>query len=332
MIDPRDIPLPIAWSAETPDTATLLAVADDRLYARCGEHVVALEAGTGTIAWTAELGKRPGEGSVILPVGSTVVTDTRTGSGRTTELVGARAGAIAYRTALGVIMGMQGACVLGDEVFVIGVDPKGGSALRSIRGEDGKRRVDRKLAGRDVATARGRLLVLNSFSEPGIVSLDRDGGDERVVEHTPAQEMAVAGDRLLAALRTGSGAERTAQLVDLTSGAIHWSHPAHGAMVALDHELAIHVESHAGALVPVARDSMTGKMRWRGSGPLGDDAGTFRFAGSVVAFTHGGGTTLYARDDGKLVTELVLSYALASRGRQLFLRNSRTIICVDTSP
>ncbi|HWO25092.1 MAG TPA: PQQ-binding-like beta-propeller repeat protein [Kofleriaceae bacterium] len=331
MIDPHDIPLPITWSAETPDTTTMLEIIDNQLYDRCGEHMVALEAMTGKIAWTASLGERSGEGLLMRAVGSMVVTDTYTGHGRTTELVGVRAGAVAYRTEVGVIVGLQGSCVLGDEVFVIGVDPKGGCALRSIRGEDGVRRVDRKLSGRDVTSARGRLLVLNSFSEPGIVSLDRDGGDDRVVERTPAQEMAVAGDWLLVAARTGAGLERTARLIDLESGAIQWSHPAYGPMIALDDELAVHVESHAGMLVPVARDRATGELRWRGSASLGDDAGTFRFAGSLIAFTHGGGTTLYARDDGKFVAELLLSYALATHGRYLYLRNSQDVFCADAS-
>src|SRR5262249_18440072 len=138
----------------------------DQLYARCGEHLVALD-DAGKITWACNLGKRVGEGSLLLASGSTVVTDMRTGPGRTTEIVGVRAGAIVYRTAIGLIVGSQGGCVLENELFVVVVDPKGGSALRTIRIDNGERRLDRKLSGRDVATAHGRLLVLNSFSEPG---------------------------------------------------------------------------------------------------------------------------------------------------------------------
>src|ERR1041384_2329534 len=203
---------------------------------------------------------------------------------------------------MGCIVGSQASCVLGAEVFVLGVDPKGGSALRSIHAEGGTRRVDRKRSGRDVACAGDRLIILDAFAEAGaaagLVSVDRDGGDEQLVERIAAQEMAIAHRRLLAALRTGPAPERTVQLIALAPGAAQWAHPAHGASIALDDELAIHVESHGGAPVPVARDAATGELRWRGSGPLGDDTGTFRFAGSLVSFTHGSGTTLYRRTDG----------------------------------
>ncbi len=335
MADPREVPLPIVWSVETPDNATILALAGDQLYARCGEQLVALDASAGSLAWTASLGKRSGDGSLVHAVGAVVVTDTRTGPQRTTELLGVRGGKVTYRTAMDCIVGNQASCVLGREVFVLGVDPKGGAVLRSIDAESGGRRLDRKRAGRDVACAGDRLVILDSFAEgatgAGLVSVDRDGGDERVLERRPAQEVVIAGQRFLAALRTGPAPERTVQLMDLTTGASRWAHRAHGPVVALDDELAIHMESADGALVPVARDAATGELRWRGGGPLGDDSGTFRFAGGLIAFTHGTGTTLYARDDGSLVAELLAVYALEARQRHLYLQGSERIACADAS-
>ncbi|HSR98642.1 MAG TPA: PQQ-binding-like beta-propeller repeat protein [Kofleriaceae bacterium] len=335
MADPRDIPLPIVWSVQTPDDATILALAGDRLYARCGDQLVAMAAEAGTHTWIATLGKRSGDGSLVHAVGSTVVTDTRSGPQRTTELVGVRAGKVTFRSAMDCIVGGQASCALGAEVFVLGVDPKGGSVLRSIHAETGARRLDRKRSGRDLVCAGERLIILDSFAEPGagagLVSIDRDGADERILERTAAQEMAIADHKLLAALRTGPAPARTAQLFDLATGAVLWAHPAHGPVVALDDELAVHVESEGGALVPVARDAASGELRWRGSGPLGDDSGTFRFAGSLIAFTHGTGTTLYRRADGQLVGELLAVYALEARQRYLYLQGSERIACADAS-
>jgi hypothetical protein len=54
-----------------------------------GEQLVALDASAGSLAWTASLGKRSGDGSLVHAVGP-VVTDTRTGPQSTTELVGVR--------------------------------------------------------------------------------------------------------------------------------------------------------------------------------------------------------------------------------------------------
>jgi hypothetical protein len=335
MADPREVPLPIVWSAETPDNATILALAGDHLYARCGEQLAAFDPSAGSVTWTASLGKRSGDGSLVHSVGAVVVTDTRTGPQRTTELVGVRGGKVIYRTAMDCIVGNQASCVLGREVFVLGVDPNGGAALRSIDSESGRRRLDRKRAGRDLACSGDRLVILDSFAKDaasaGLISLDRDGGDERILERTPAQEMAIASPRILAALRTGPAPERMVRLIDLATGAARWEHRAHGPVVALDDELAIHVESLGGALVPVARDAATGELRWRGGGPLGDDSGTFRFAGRLIAFTHGTGTTLYARDDGSLIAELLAVYALEVRQRHLYLQGSERIACADAS-
>jgi hypothetical protein len=258
-----------------------------------------------------------------------VVTDTRTGPKRTTELVGVRAGEVIYRTAVDCIVGGQGGCVLGSEVFVLGVDPKGGSVLRSIQSDDGRRHLDRTVPGRDVIATHDRLLVLNSFAEPGIVSLDRTGADQCVIAQTAAQEMAVAGNLIVAALRTGAAPARTVQLIDLAAGLPRWAHPAHGSIVALDGKIAIHIESLADNLVPVARDAATGEVRWRGSRPLGGDSGTFRFAGSLVAFTHGTGTTLYARGDGAFVAELLTGYAVGAHGHHLYLADLQHLFCVD---
>src|SRR3954466_10640296 len=139
MPEPTDLPLPTIWSTETPDRATMLVVAEQDLYARCGEHLVAVDPRSGKLRWSANLGAAAGEGSLLLAAGATVVTDARTGPKRTTELIGVRGGKVAYRTAMDCIVGNQGGAVLGSEVFVLGVDPKGGAVLRSMRCDDGHR-------------------------------------------------------------------------------------------------------------------------------------------------------------------------------------------------
>lgn len=328
MADPRDTPLPSVWSATTPDSASIITTGADQLVARCGRHVVGFDR-KGRESWTLDLGEGAGDGTLLQVVGETVVTDTRTGAKRTTELVGVRGGKIAYRTAMECQVGNQASCLIGDELFVLGVAPAKAGVLRSISVATGKRRLDRAHRGRDLVSAADRLLILDSFAEPGIVSTNRDGEDERIVEPQPAQEFALWGTRLVSSLRTGPAPQRTAQMRDLASGKVLWTYPCHGAVVAIHEDLAVHIELVGGALLPVARDAATGEVRWRGAGPVGDDVGTFRFSRAFVVFTHGMGTTLYRRTSGELVGELVAAYALAADDRHIYMEGSERIACLD---
>jgi hypothetical protein len=308
-----------------------MAVTEHRVIVRCHEYLTTFFRDSGKPAWTAALGEHAGAGTLALAVGDVIVTDTRRGPKRTTELVGVRDGKVLYQTAMECLVSDQASCVSGDEVYVVGVALPRGVALRSLRASDGVRRIDRTVSGaRDIFSVGERLLVLSSTSEPGLFTLDRDGGDARVVESTPVQEVAIAGGRLLAAVITGPVPERTVTLREPATGSVRWSFPGHGALVALDEELAIHVESRDGALVPVARAAATGELRWRGA-PLADDGGWFHFSGSLIAFRHGGGTTLYRRADGTLVAELLAVYALGAQGSELWLAGSERLVCADTT-
>jgi outer membrane protein assembly factor BamB len=329
MADPRKTPLPVLWSVSTPDDASLVHAGARHVVARCGGDVLAFDAATGAAAWSASLPDGAGEGSQLTIVGATTVTDVRTGAKGTTVLVGLRGGKVVYRTPVDAIVGAQATAVIGETVYVLGTDPRGGSLLRSIDANDGKLRLDVRRSGRDLAAAGERLVILSSFGEPGLVSLDAGGKDERVVETIAAQDMAIAGDYLLAALRTGDAPRRTARLYDLRHGRALWSHDCHGAVVGLDHELALHIESSGGSHIAVARDVRTGEVRWRSSAPLGDDSGVFRSAGALVAFTHGTGTTMLRRSDGERVAELSAIYALEARAASFYLEGSCQIACVD---
>lgn len=326
MADPRDTPLSTVWSVETPDNASMISVGQT-VVARCAANVVAVDH-TGRMLWQTDLGDGAGEGAVLLSSSGTIVTDTRTGPKKTTTLVGVRDGKVAYSTTLDCLVANQGATLLGDEVYVVGTAAKG-TVLRSMRIADGTRRLDLVRRGRDVTAAADRLVVLDSFGEPGVVSIDSSGRDERILAQQSAQEMALAGRNLLTALRTGLAPRRTAQMLDVGSGQPLWAHPCHGASIGLDDELALHVELDGGKPCAVARDARSGQLRWRSESPLGDDMGIFRFAGSFVAFTHGTGTTIYRRDNGSLVAELVAVYALAAHERFLYLEGSQRIACVD---
>jgi hypothetical protein len=331
MADPRDIPLPIRWTTTTPDDASLLEVTEQRLFVRCGEHLVALERDSGKPAWTAALGEHSGRGTFVLAAGDVIVTDTRRGPKRTTELVGVREGKVLYQTAMECLISGRASCVVDDEVYVVGLALPSGTALRSLRARDGVRRVDRAVRGaRDVLALGERLLVLSSTNEPGLVTLDREGDDARVVEPTSVQNVAVAGGRLLAAVITGDVPDRTATLREPATGEVRWRVPTHGSLIALDSELALHIEAHGGVLVPVARAATTGDVRWRGA-PLADDGGWFYFAGSLIAFCHGGGTTLYRRADGTIFAELLAVDALGARGRELWLAGSERLVCADAT-
>lgn len=294
---------------------------------RCGADVIQLDA-MGVPTWQVALGPRSGEGTFLAAAAETVVTDVRSDPKRMTTVVGMRAGEVRYRTALDCLVADQASCIVGTELFVLGITPKG-TVLRSVRVTDGTRRLDQVRRGRDVASAGERLLVLDAMNEPGIQTISLDGGDERVLEQTPTQQLALSTGRVLGAVRTSEAPHRTARMRDLTSGNVLWSHPSYGASVGLDASMAIHVELVDGAPVPVARDAVSGELVWRGSAALGDDTGTFRFAGQLVAFTHGTGTTLYQRATGTFLAEVVASYALAAIGDRLYFGESEHLRCAD---
>lgn len=90
---------------------------------------------------------------------------------------------------------------------------------------------------------------------------------------------------------------------DLATGDLLWSVPAHGPLIALDAETAIHVEADGDALIPVARDAVRGTVQWRGA-PLADDSGWLQILGTRVTFRYGYGTQLFRRSDGSLIGEV----------------------------
>jgi hypothetical protein len=329
MADPRKTPLSVLWSVSTPDDASLVHAGAQQVVARCGTEVLAFDAGGGESVWKATLPDGAGEGSLLALVDKTVITDARIGPKETTVLLGIQGGKLTYRSPIDAIVGGQAIGVIRDTVYVLGTDPRGGSLLRSITAADGARGLDLRRPGRDLAASGERLVILSSFGEPGLISLDASGKDERVLETIPAQDMAIAGDYLLAALRTGDAPRRTVRLYDLHDGRALWSHACHGPVIGIDLELALHLESDGAHYIAVARDIPTGAVRWRSGGPLGDDSGVFRSAGSLISFTHGTGTTILRRSDGAVVAELAAVYVLEAYAASFYLEGSCRIACVD---
>src|ERR1041384_7761922 len=112
MADPRDIPLPIRWSTTTPDNASLIALTEHRATVRCHEYLAMFDRASGKPTWTAALGEHAGAGTLVLAVGDVIVTDTRRGPKRTTELVGVRDGKVLYQTAMECLVSDQASCAL----------------------------------------------------------------------------------------------------------------------------------------------------------------------------------------------------------------------------
>lgn len=299
-----DLPLPLTWRTATGDQASFLAaVADDQLAVRFDDRVAIHDATTGACVASAEL-EHASVPAFLVVAGGVILTDTRGGPDRTTVVTGIRDGARVFATPVDARIARRGASMLGDELFVLGDDRRGGPVLRSLD-LSGARRLDARVTpdGRDLATHGGELLVLSSTGEPGISRFDAGGRRTAIVEATPVQEMRVDGDHLLAAARTSAAPAREIKLHALTSGELRWAHAGHGALLALDAELALHAIDDPRGLCMVARDVTTGAERWR-SEPLADDSGEIVCSRLVIAFNHGTGVTLYGRTDGAVRHEL----------------------------
>lgn len=330
MADPTTTPFRTSWSVTLPGSAGLVTTTIDRVIARCDEHVLTLDL-EGKAISSVELGAGAGEGTWLasLPTG-VVATDTRRGPRRTSEIVLIAKNKIAAKLTTGCLAGNHGICALGEELYCLGIDPAAGSVLRSFC-TDGTRVIDTVRAGRDLLPAGDRLIVLDSFAEPGLVMLDSRGAQLNTLESIPAQDLALADGRALAALRTANAPERTMRAYDLATGQSIWSHAGHGPSVGLDRELAVHLVLHDGKLVPVARHCVSGVEVWRADVGVGDEPGTFRFAAGHVLFTHGTGTTVYRRDTGTFEAELTGIYALAVRQHRVFFGGSAKLACVDVT-
>lgn len=181
-----DIPVPTRWIAELPGTVKVppLALGAD-LCVRADDTLLWLDPETGAARARVALATSASH-SFLLAIGDLVLVDHRHGRTQSTWLDVVRGGAVERTVDLGCIVGTEGAAVSGAELFVVGGDGPVGPVLRSVDPVTGVRRVDQRIVpdGRDVFAVSDRLLVLNSTGEPGLISVDRDGGTAWTIEQT----------------------------------------------------------------------------------------------------------------------------------------------------
>jgi hypothetical protein len=300
-----DIPIPTRWITELPGPVGVppIALGAD-LCVRSGDALLWLDPETGAVRAQVGLGTSAIR-LFLLAVGDRVLVDRQHGRTQATWVDIVHGGAVERTVDLECIVGLEGAVVSGSELFVMGNEGPIGPVLRSIDPLTGVRRVDQRIVpnGRDVFAVGDRLLILNSTGEPGLISVDRNGGTALTIEQTSVQSARIAAGRVMVGARIGEYPEREARVRDLATGELLWSAPAHGPVVALDAETAIHVEADGDALISVARDAIRGTVQWRGA-PLAHSSGWLQILGARVTFTYGYGTQLFRRGDGSLIGEV----------------------------
>jgi outer membrane protein assembly factor BamB len=329
--DRPDLPFAADWQVELPRWASLPLVASERaLLVRANVDLVAVDPRGGKVRWKARVSSDEGDrGRFLLAAGDRVLTDAQVGRDALTEVVAIAEGEVAWRAELGCIVGHGGAALVGDDLVAVGIDPSTGPVLRSVDA-GGKRRLGVPLAdgANTIALTGERLLVCNRAASPGLYTVNRDGGDARTMEETPAQEMAVAGGRVLAALRVADYPRRDLQARDLATGKVLWTARCHGAVLALDSEVAAHLEPTSAGPVLALRDAATGAVRWRASQPVADDSGHIDLAGPLVAFGHGTGMALHRRADGASVgDEVLFGTNIVQAGERLYLSCMNWLVC-----
>src|SRR5262245_28160878 len=299
-----NLPIPTRWITNMPGIVRRPPMAlGSELCVRADNTLVWLDQATGKVRTSLELGYT-GIKLFLLALGDRVLVD-RTPAGHETTLVDVvRKGKVERTFDTGCIVSLAGAALLGSELYVLGTIPAG-TILRSFDPATGARRVDERVVpdGRDLFTLGDRLLILNSTGEPGLFTLDGNGKDARTFEQTSVQNAEFAAGRVLLSARVGPAPLREARMRDLATGEILWTAPAHGSMIGLDAEIAVHVEKEGEDLVPVARDALNGEVKWKGSA-LAAGSGEFSFLGPHIGFWYGYGFQLFRRTDGTLVGDI----------------------------
>jgi outer membrane protein assembly factor BamB len=326
-----DFPLPVVWSHSFDWECFLWdapLVRGDELIVRAGAKLVGLASADGTERWRVDLASADQGGEVLGAAGDVMFVDS-VGADRSQQLVGVRAGGVAWRTPLGgtfvrgatgVVGGSILAVVTGSKSELLRIDPASGAAQRTSLAA----------GGATIAVTDTQIVILSPTARagaPGAYVPTSSGEVERVIRTGDVWFGAVASGRVL----TIGSRKRDLHVVDvrdLDTGDVRWSAECFQGTGALDDHDAAYVERKGAAGELVLRDAATGAIRWRAD--IGDaEPATITFAGSVVLVRHMIGLVVVRRADGHVLGEIYGSFGFgaAVADDRMFLGNDRQLIC-----
>lgn len=306
-----------------------------RVVVRCGNEVVAADAGTGARLWSAKVDPEPLAGDLLVDGGDVLVTDQRRQADKTTNLVGLDwDGRQVWTRELRMRMHHGSAATGPGRLVLVGIETEHLTQfIVELEPATGTRRTRYPLGWRADALAlhaAGLLVTCRHAVEgvPGLYLLPPDDGDARPVVPGPVERVLVTERSVLT---LGASEAPTVEARDVDSLAPRWSAPASEASLGAEGGDVCHVEGTGEQRHLVLRDEATGAVRWRAEATQ-STAVRVLLANGLVVVNDMDGLGVYRRRDGAFLGYEEGSFSGATAGEdRLYVAHRNTLRCLSTA-
>jgi hypothetical protein len=311
-------------------------VEQDRVTARCGEHVLQVRADDGGERWDRPLPRRAGDGTFFLPARDRFITDFRRVPERLSSIAAVGAdGAMLWTLDLPSIVGTGVPAAIDDHLFVLAMQAGVGGVLYRIDMVRGARISTAPTPwGADalLPLSGDRFLVRNQLAEngsPGLYTMRLDASEPRPVSPESTWSMIRRGNRILTVSRAGVDLPRSLHMLDAESLSELWTAASANEAADFYEDVVYSMETVEGGESVVARQAESGAANWRTTPQprqiLGLGAGGPRVFGGFL-----GGTVVVERSTGRLLGEAKGTYsAPVVVGNRLYATGDGALLCAS---